>query len=676
MADISITKRSCIDFVLTCQKLANSLSEFTIDSDEMFTLTKYTSTKGNISIVKSDHLTLIAKFHVPWVDDKPKREEHFKMHDIEGLRKFNTLTEKSSNLVGCFHRGLSLEDACCRWYKEMDKILHQCFKKIRVKDVPPKMTIDYEIYVSLLQIKQIKVLYASCHEMQKSSLKTELRYEEQKVAVLQGNKCKKIIMEDMKHLMTTDGNFSFNDAWKLKKKLFPLYRDAPFAVYDNGDNLVTNYSGMLDVMKVEFTFRLRNRVINQEYEELKELKEYLCMLRLEISKSSDYSEWTIKQLRGAINKLKNNKCKDPHGHINELYKHMGMNGIVSLLDMLNCIKETLLIPSHLNLSNVSTIYKGKGSKQNVVNLRGIFKLPIVRNILDRLICFDEYKHVGENMGQFQVGNQKERNIRDHSLIIHAIVNEARHKKKRIDILFTDIKQCFDSVWLDEATNDLYDSGVVSRNLNLLYEGNSKTRMCVETNFGRSERVELNKVVMQGSVPGGLICSNQISKVCNKLFQEGNVYMYREQIPIPPLAMVDDIMAVVECNSTDALACNSKTDSFIQQKKLESQVGEGKCQWIHCGEGECGSKYYANGTEISQTEIYKYLGDHVSDGWDPLYNKRWDKAQGYNSTCLAMCTEISLGFHIYSTAKLLHESIFIIGTLVNMETWPNCTNGVF
>ena len=80
--------------------------------------------------------------------------------------------------------------------------------------------------------------------------------------------------------------------------------------------------------------------------------------------------------------------------------------------------------------------------------------------------------------------------------LQLLVDNKKIKKKTIDILFTDIKQCFDSIWLDKATNDLYDSGVVFRNLNLLYEGNSKTRMCVETNFGRSERVELNKVVMQ------------------------------------------------------------------------------------------------------------------------------------------------------------------------------------
>ena len=38
-------------------------------------------------------------------------------------------------------------------------------------------------------------------------------------------------------------------------------------------------------------------------------------------------------------------------------------------------------------------------------------------------------------------------------------------------------------------------------------------------------------------------------------------------------------------------------------------------------------------------------------------------------CQAMCTEISLGVQKYSFAKLLHRSIFLNGTLVNMETWP-------
>ena len=289
-----------------------------------------------------------------------------------------------------------------------------------------------------------------------------------------------------------------------------------------------------------------------------------------------------------------------------------------------------------------------------------------------MVCSEEDCQIGPQMGPYQVGNQKRRNIRDHTLIVHSVVNEAHRKKQSVDILFTDIKQCFDSLWLDEATNDLYNSGVTSRSLNLLYEGNRKTQMCVETNFGKSMRTELNKIVMQGSVPGGLICSNQISKLCNRLYEEGNVYMYDEKVPIPPLAMVDDIAAVAVCNSIEGLDISVRTDTFIQRKKLEGQTGEGKCQWVHVGTDNCRSSYHMNGNDISEAERYKYLGDNVASNWEVLYSKRWEKAQGYSAMCRAMCTEISLGYQLYAIAKLLHQSIFINGTLTNMETWPNFT----
>ena len=348
---------------------------------------------------------------------------------------------------------------------------------------------------------------------------------------------------------------------------------------------------------------------------------------------------------------------------------MGKDGLLSLLKMLNEIKRKLLIPTKLNLSNVSTIYKGKGSKQEVINLRGIFKLAIIRNILDRLVYFDEQAKLGPQMGQFQVGNQKKRNIRDHTLIVHAVVNEAIESKTEIDLQFTDIKQCFDSLWLQEATNDLYDSGLTSRNLNIIFEGNRQTQMCIETNFGRSGRTELKNVVMQGSVLGGMLCSNQLSKLCNKMYQEGHVYMYRKKVPIPGLAMVDDIATMAICNSMNSLNANIVTDTFIQRKKLEGQTGSGKCQWIHAGPGECRSKYQICGEDISKADSYKYLGDQVSNGLEILYNERVDKAQGYSATCVAMCTEISLGVQLYAVAKLLHTSIFVNGTLTNMETWP-------
>ena len=113
---------------------------------------------------------------------------------------------------------------------------------------------------------------------------------------------------------------------------------------------------------------------------------------------------------------------------------MGKDGRLSILLMLNQIKKEILVPRQLDLSDITVLYKNKGSKQDVINWRGIFKLPIVRNILDRMIYFDEYDTVSKNMGQFQVGNQKGRNIRDHTLVLHAVSNEARIKGFSLDCL--------------------------------------------------------------------------------------------------------------------------------------------------------------------------------------------------------------------------------------------------
>ena len=121
-----------------------------------------------------------------------------------------------------------------------------------------------------------------------------------------------------------------------------------------------------------------------------------------------------------------------------------------MLTLFKRIRIENKIPKFLRKADIVTIYKGKGSKKNVINLRGIFKLPIIRNILDKLIYAQDQEILNTNMGQFQVGNQKGRGIRDHTFITHAVVNEARILGTQLDIQFTDIKQCFDSIWLNLA----------------------------------------------------------------------------------------------------------------------------------------------------------------------------------------------------------------------------------
>ena len=113
----------------------------------------------------------------------------------------------------------------------------------------------------------------------------------------------------------------------------------------------------------------------------------------------------------------------------------------------------------MQFASVTSIYKGKGGKDDLQNERGIFGINIFRSILLKLIYNDEYEIIDSNMSDSNVGGRKRKNIRNHLFIVNGIINEAIKLKKNVDIEILDYKQCFDSMWLEETVNDLFEAGL-------------------------------------------------------------------------------------------------------------------------------------------------------------------------------------------------------------------------
>lgn len=115
--------------------------------------------------------------------------------------------------------------------------------------------------------KTLRQVLVSASQICKRAILGDIRHNELKIASIQGNKCLNAIREASKDL-TPDGTFDYNAVWKLKKKLFPKCSDNPFAVRNSEKQLVTNSAEMINVMNDEFTHRLGNRIISDEYSEL------------------------------------------------------------------------------------------------------------------------------------------------------------------------------------------------------------------------------------------------------------------------------------------------------------------------------------------------------------------------------------------------------------------------
>ena len=97
-------------------------------------------------------------------------------------------------------------------------------------------------------------------------------------------------------------------------------------------------------------------------------------------------------LNRVLKYLKKNTSRDPLGYANKIFRAdiAGEDLKIAIIKLMNMIKYDQIFPTILEDWNISSIFKNKGSRNDFNSYRGIFRVPIFRSILDRLIHNDEY----------------------------------------------------------------------------------------------------------------------------------------------------------------------------------------------------------------------------------------------------------------------------------------------
>ena len=231
------------------------------------------------------------------------------------------------------------------------------------------------------------------------------------------------------------------------------------------------------------------------------LKTELWMSRLDNMRKIKTPLWDHEKLDVVLGSLKNNKSMDPNGMINELFKVgcIGSDLKDALICLFNGIKRDQFFPIFMALANITSIWKSKGSRFSLENDRGIFILTVLKKILDKLIYLDNYKDLDQNMSDSNIGARRRRNIKDHLLIIHGVINSViRGEEECIDLQIYD--KFFDAMWLEDCMNDIVDTLPKNKQndkISLLYESNKSNLVAVKTASGLTERVNIPCLVQQG-----------------------------------------------------------------------------------------------------------------------------------------------------------------------------------
>ena len=236
----------------------------------------------------------------------------------------------------------------------------------------------------------------------------------------------------------------------------------------------------------------------------------------------------------------------------------------------------------MSLENIVSIHKGKGSRSELDNDRGIFILNIIRNIKDRLVYNEIYETIEKNMSDSQVGAQREKGIRNHLFVLYSIINSVRQNESPpIDLTVYDVKKCFDKLWLLECCNKLYESGIQNDLLALIYDGNQNHNVAVKVpGLGMTDRVVINNIVAQGSVPGPPCCAVLVDSIGKDAINNNkHLYRYKGEVGIPALGLIDDVANVAVCG-VDSVADNAYIVAKFEQVTLE--LNSGKCHQMHVG----------------------------------------------------------------------------------------------
>ena len=451
-------------------------------------------------------------------------------------------------------------------------------------------------------------------------------------------------------------------------------------MFDKHGNLLTSEKSIESRALEAYTERLENNKMKPHLKDLEKDTNELCELRLNLCKNNKTDPWTMNELKDALKQLAKDKARDPEGLANELFSESvaGEDLLLAVLKLMNAIKTKQQYPKSLEKCNITSIHKKK-SRKGFNNYRGVFRVQILRSILDRLTYNDLYYTIDDKLTDGNVGARKLRSVRDNIFVISAVSNSVINGNlPPIQVQVMDAEKCFDKLWLQACINAIYESGINSDKLNLLYIENKNAQVAVKVNGRLSMRINVKDVVMQGTVWGSLKCTTSMDTL-NKAAMGDQTLQYKYQgdpdIPIGVLGMIDDTLGVSECGSA-SIRKNAVINSFIETQRLT--LSNEKSVVVHIGkEKKCTLPcpvLKVHDDPMNKKDSTKYLGNILSSkgGVAETVEDRRTKGWGKIAQVMGILGVVDMGTHRLEVGLLLREAILVNSLLYSAEAWSGIT----
>eukprot|EP00111_Clytia_hemisphaerica_P015501 TCONS_00045769-protein len=395
----------------------------------------------------------------------------------------------------------------------------------------------------------------------------------------------------------------------------------------------------------------------------KEVDRNFNLLR-KTSKNAETKEITAKEIEIALKKLKSKKAADEGGVRAEYFMYGGEDLKISLLNILNEILKEGTIPEKWKKMRIKSIYKNKGSRNEMKNQRGIFITNVVSKIFERVLLNRNRELIESSMSPFQCGGRKKRGIADHLFTLKRMIESYKEKRKVLYVFYGDLEKCFDKLWLKDSIIELWKTGMNPKEIMLVYNMNKTCLITIDTPLGKTEEIEVKEIVRQGTIWGPTLCSITTDKVNNVAER---VFSKYEEAEVEPMVYVDDICATGDEENIISAVKNchrlekTKKMTFNNEKSNYQAIGGTK-------KNKKMIQLKVKKGNIKRCEKYKYLGEVINEKGDleDTIRKKGSKARGITLAIQKLSNKA--GYFRNSVAEKLIKTTLLPVLTYGTETW--------
>lgn len=649
------TIKSVIDYILLDEKFLPVFQEMVIDEERIFTPFRLTKPRGQQKVTFSDHSAMLMKLRCTKgkVTTSAQKRKVWNF-TTEGFTSYQELTATEVQI----DTTKPAEEVYEQWTNHLQSILAECFEKKTVGkgSQSPKLSMARRNVRNALQ------RMAKRGKVQRGLVKEYLKYLYKIEAVkIEARRAKKLI--ETANLLTEGDKFSPSGFWKLKKSVSPKKSQAKLTSVISNNIEVSGEVLIKNEFSKEFQHRLRNREPHDEWENYtNNINELLkILLHCQVDETPEFS---MKELKKAIGKLKRGKAPGRDGLPSEVFMNAGDGLLKALLEVFNKVKRTKEIPRKWDKVSITTLYKNKGSKKELVNYRGIFLTLIVTKIFENLLkgrMEDQLKSVNMH----QAGSRPNRSPADNLFLLYACIDHQKYKGKPLFLTAYDFEQAFDGLWLQECIISMWNIGVPIDILHLVYNLNKRAQITVNTPYGPTEEITVEDIVEQGTVLGPNLCSTSTAEYC-----ETNKGVAVGETIVSSLLFVDDAF---DLSTTADDTEESHVNAMIFGRRKKLPYSKKKCKSLTVNGKKCRQpELFIEDTKMEAAKFLVYLGDVINEkgNSNDLAKDRVKRGTSAMIRIEALVKETGLGIHQVSVHLLLYQSLFLSSILFNSQAWSN------